>query len=242
MKFKEKKYILPALFLAVSVFLFVPINKAKAIATYGCMKNETCENIVMVEDNIIEFRKECANYCGMIIHTGTTDRCKPTLEPCPEPKEYGCLKKGVCTNVSAVDDWAANYKCTTSCGSPVPGEIYIPCVSLSIPCPPPTPAASGGPLAGTDAPALLNSTRSLNKLRITEPAQLIGRFIQILMSFIGSIALALYVWSGFLWMTASGNPDKITKAKTTMVWTTLGVLMMLASYMLASFLFSAVTK
>lgn len=79
----------------------------------------------------------------------------------------------------------------------------------------------------------------LNPARISNPAQLIGRFINMLLAFIGSISLVLYIVAGFLWMTASGNTEKVTKAKSIMVWTTLGVLVMLASYMLVSFVFKS---
>lgn len=82
----------------------------------------------------------------------------------------------------------------------------------------------------------------LNPAGITDPAKLVGRFIKILLAFIGSISLVLYIVAGFLWMTASGNTEKVTKAKSIMVWTTLGVVVMLASYMLVSFVFSAIPK
>lgn len=79
----------------------------------------------------------------------------------------------------------------------------------------------------------------LNPAKITKPAQLISRFINMLLAFIGSISLVLYIFAGFLWMTASGNAEKVTKAKSIMVWTTLGVVVMLASYVLVSFVFNS---
>ncbi|MEK7131426.1 MAG: hypothetical protein AAB797_01670 [Patescibacteria group bacterium] len=103
--------------------------------------------------------------------------------------------------------------------------------------------ASGDELrAGTgksSADLLSDAANRLNPAAITEPAQLIGRFIKILLAFIGSISLVLYIVAGFLWMTASGNAEQVTKAKSIMVWTTLGVVVMLSSYMLASFIFKS---
>lgn len=104
--------------------------------------------------------------------------------------------------------------------------------------------ASGDALraGGASVVALKGQAEALNKLGITEPTQLISRFINMLLAFIGSISLVLYVFAGFLWMTASGNTEKVTKAKSIMVWTTLGIVVMLASYMLVSFVFSAITS
>lgn len=68
-------------------------------------------------------------------------------------------------------------------------------------------------------------------------AALIGRIIQLLTAFMGSIALVLYIYAGIVWMTASGDKQKVGKAKEIMVWTTFGVVVMLGSYILTSFIF-----
>lgn len=79
----------------------------------------------------------------------------------------------------------------------------------------------------------------LNPAGLTVPAKLIGRFIKMLTAFIGSIALVLYIYAGILWMTARGHSERLEVARKTMVWTTLGVVVMLASYMLVSFVFKS---
>ncbi len=97
-------------------------------------------------------------------------------------------------------------------------------------------------LAGTSLTDLKQTAAaSLNRANLGSPADLIKRAINILMAFIGSITLALYVYAGILWMTASGTSDRVDKAKKIMVWTTLGVFVMLFSYVLVSFLFTTIT-
>lgn len=76
------------------------------------------------------------------------------------------------------------------------------------------------------------AAKNLNPIGINAPSDLISRGINLLMAFIGSIALILYIVSGFIWMSAGGNADKVTQAKGIMVWTTLGVIAMAASYMI----------
>ncbi len=66
--------------------------------------------------------------------------------------------------------------------------------------------------------------------------ELMGRFIAFLMFPIGALAMLMYIWAGFLWMSA--NADNISKAKSILVWTTLGVIFSLSSYLLVKFVFS----
>jgi hypothetical protein len=52
-----------------------------------------------------------------------------------------------------------------------------------------------------------------NSLGVTDPRILVGRIIQIVLSFLGVIALALVMYAGFLWLTSNGEEDKVATAK-----------------------------
>lgn len=67
--------------------------------------------------------------------------------------------------------------------------------------------------------------------------QLLGRAIAFFMFPIGGFAMMMYVWAGFLWMSAEA--DNITKAKSILVWTTLGVVFSLGSYIMVKFIFTS---
>jgi len=69
---------------------------------------------------------------------------------------------------------------------------------------------------------------------------LIGRAISFLTMAIGSLLLLFYVYAGILWMTAMGNSERTGKAKQIVVWSTLGVIVVLASYAIIKFVFSVV--
>ena len=227
-----KKYILLFLLLAGSIFLAVPTDNAEA-ALYGCYqkKTEVCSNVE--DENFIAGEKKClaTSPCG-----GDAGKCKAFPFACLPPGDYACRqykgkedKTGECTTIKAIDIAVASEKCTASCQQG--GADSKNCTIDAGACP-----MSSGPGTG----ALKGMAQSaLNKANFKSPVDLINRAIRILMAFIGSIALVLYIYSGFLWMTASGNTEQVGKAKTTMVWTTLGVVMMLASYMLASFIFKS---
>jgi hypothetical protein len=80
------------------------------------------------------------------------------------------------------------------------------------------------------------AVNELNQLPdISSPAEIIGLVIRVLVAFVGSITLALYVWAGLLWMTAGGKSDQIEKAKSILLWTTFGLAIMLGSYVVVDY-------
>jgi hypothetical protein len=81
--------------------------------------------------------------------------------------------------------------------------------------------------------ALITSAKKdLNPMKISSPFDLLAGGVNILLAFMGSIALLFYIYAGFTWMSAGGSADKITKAKKILIWTTFGILAMSGSYML----------
>ncbi|MFH2063450.1 MAG: pilin [bacterium] len=64
---------------------------------------------------------------------------------------------------------------------------------------------------------------------------IIGRAIRGIIAVSGVAALAMFVWSGFRWMTAQGNKDTVAKAQQTLIWSVLGLIMIFGSYALVSF-------
>ena len=66
---------------------------------------------------------------------------------------------------------------------------------------------------------------------------LIGRIIKYILGFTGSLALAMFVYAGFMYMTARGNSDRISRALRIMTWAGLGTVVVLASYVLVGFIF-----
>jgi hypothetical protein len=69
-----------------------------------------------------------------------------------------------------------------------------------------------------------------------DPRTIIGRIINIVLGFLGVIALILIIYAGFLWMTSEGNEEKVAKAKKTLISAVIGLLIILASWGIATFL------
>ncbi len=59
--------------------------------------------------------------------------------------------------------------------------------------------------------------------------------VQIVLGFLGLIALVIVLLGGFKWMTSGGNDDKIGEAKKLMGSGAVGLLIIIAGYAIASF-------
>src|SRR3989338_435219 len=91
------------------------------------------------------------------------------------------------------------------------------------------------------APALdIPPVSGINTLEDTDIKNVLGNIIKVAMGLMGSIALALFAYAGVLWMLAGGNAERSTQAKNIVVWATLGLFVIFASYTIVSFIFSAV--
>ena len=77
---------------------------------------------------------------------------------------------------------------------------------------------------------------SLAKLKTKNsvPA-LVGVIIRIAMSFLGTVALLVFIYGGLMWMTARGNSERTGKAMKTIMWGALGLILILSSYALTDF-------
>ena len=62
------------------------------------------------------------------------------------------------------------------------------------------------------------------------------------LGFLGIISVVLILYAGFMWMTAAGNEDKVGQAKKLLVAAVIGLIIILASYSIASFVLDVVYR
>ncbi|MEK7083702.1 MAG: pilin [Patescibacteria group bacterium] len=100
-----------------------------------------------------------------------------------------------------------------------------------------TPVVQPAPVLPPEDLGLIPDTRPLNQFKnaSTTLPQLIGRGLSVAIGIIGTIALVMFVYGGGLWMFAAGNSDREKRALLTMLWTGLGIVVILSSYALAKF-------
>jgi hypothetical protein len=71
-----------------------------------------------------------------------------------------------------------------------------------------------------------------------DPRIVVGRFIQFALGFLGILVVLLIMYAGFLWMTSGGNEEKITRAKKILFNGIIGLIIILSSWALTTFILS----
>ena len=69
-----------------------------------------------------------------------------------------------------------------------------------------------------------------------------GGGLKYAISLVGVAALAMYVYAGFLWMIASGNSEQLKKARSILIWTTVGVGAVIFGYALIDFIVTTMQR
>jgi len=73
----------------------------------------------------------------------------------------------------------------------------------------------------------------------TDLIAMIQSIIQIILGFLGIIAVLIILWGGFIWMTAAGDPDKVDKAKKMIYSGIIGLVIIFAAYAIAYFVINS---
>ncbi|PIR74114.1 MAG: hypothetical protein COU35_04115 [Candidatus Magasanikbacteria bacterium CG10_big_fil_rev_8_21_14_0_10_47_10] len=76
---------------------------------------------------------------------------------------------------------------------------------------------------------------SASGLSNTDPRSTVAGIINVALSLLGIILVTLIVYAGFLWMTAAGNDDQITKAKKILSSAIIGLIIILSAYAITRF-------
>lgn len=204
-----------------------PVPKEQGCFIGGA--DRVCENVTSVDPDV-GYRK-CKDLCAAG-NKWAGHTCEAISSPCPALVDFYCMRDGECVTIQEYNSGNASVRCKMPCDDGTNKR----CETRKDPCPKPR----AGALSGATPEALKTAAAAdLNKAEFSTPVDLINRAVRMLTAFIGSISLVLYIWSGLLWMTARGEPQKIEQARKTMIWTTLGVVVMLASYMLVSLVFKS---
>lgn len=72
--------------------------------------------------------------------------------------------------------------------------------------------------------------------------KLVGRFLGVLLGVLGVIFTVLFVYSGYLWMTAGGDAAALTKAKEIMMRAAIGMIIVVSAYVITYFVVMALTS
>jgi len=70
---------------------------------------------------------------------------------------------------------------------------------------------------------------------------LISRVITGALGVVGSFALLMFIYGGFMWMLSGGNEKMVEKGKSTLIWAALGLVIIFMSYALVNFVIKTAT-
>lgn len=77
----------------------------------------------------------------------------------------------------------------------------------------------------------------------TQPVQnTVGNIIQVALTMVGTIFFILMVYAGYIWMTARGEEEKITKAREIIIAAIIGLALIVAAYAVTNFITSTAVK
>jgi len=71
----------------------------------------------------------------------------------------------------------------------------------------------------------------------TDPRLTAMFIIRILLTLLGTVFLALIVYAGYLWMTAGGNEEQVTKSKKLLSQSIIGLIIVFSAYSITIFAF-----
>jgi hypothetical protein len=69
---------------------------------------------------------------------------------------------------------------------------------------------------------------------ITKTQDFIRNIIKVAAGFAGLIAAGFFVVGGFGYITSSGNPEKLDKAKHTLIWSAVGLAIVFAAFVISN--------
>lgn len=149
------------------------------------------------------------------LSTNAVFQCNPV-----DPNEVG---PSSCLNITEQGACTLNPECTW-------GDVNAP--------------APSGPAIPVPGGSNTGNTKEIielkNPLSTTSIPQIVGNAVQVAMGILGSLALVVFVYGGFRWLTAAGNSESIEAGTGAMVWATIGIFIIFSSYAILELVFRAI--
>ncbi|MBU0531216.1 MAG: hypothetical protein ABIG32_02930 [Candidatus Uhrbacteria bacterium] len=70
---------------------------------------------------------------------------------------------------------------------------------------------------------------------------IIGRVIRVALGLSGTLALLMFIYGGFTWMTSGGAKDKIEKGRNTLLWAVIGLAVIFFAYVAVELVITALS-
>lgn len=80
--------------------------------------------------------------------------------------------------------------------------------------------------------------RDYGQCTLNDIMQVVVNVSVLILGLSGTIVLVMFIWGGFVWLTAAGNPAKVKQGLDIMTWAVVGLIIVFASYAIVATLVS----
>ncbi len=80
-----------------------------------------------------------------------------------------------------------------------------------------------------------------NPINVSTVPEIVGNIMRAGINIVGALALLVFIYGGFIWLTSRGDSGKVAAGKEAMKWATIGLVVIFTSYGLVRFVFKAFT-
>jgi cobalamin biosynthesis Mg chelatase CobN len=99
-------------------------------------------------------------------------------------------------------------------------------------------ASSSGTAAASGSGSGTTTTTSLsNPLKEDNPIAIIGNIIRAMLGVVGAVTLLMFLYGGFMLIFSAGEQEKLDKGRKTLIWSIIGLAIVLSSYSILSYVF-----
>ena len=103
-------------------------------------------------------------------------------------------------------------------------------------------ALSAAPQAVFAASCPKGTVCLVNPLKTADVPSLVRNVVSTAVGVVGALALLIFVYGGFLWLTSGGEAAKIQAGKDAMKWAAVGLAVVFSSYAIVSFILSTLER
>lgn len=97
-------------------------------------------------------------------------------------------------------------------------------------------------LAAIGLPLVIAPTAFAATTDVTQVENFIRTIIKVLAGLAGLVATGFFVVGGFTYITSSGNPEHLDRAKRTLLWSSIGLAIVIAAFVISNIVTSIATQ
>ena len=80
-----------------------------------------------------------------------------------------------------------------------------------------------------------------NPINAQNVPDLVNNMVRAILGIVGAVTLFMFVYGGLMWMTSGGASSRIERGRNTLIWATIGLLVIFSSYAILNFIFGAIS-